>query len=242
MSACAALGLWVGSALRAAVGAPAGVSARRGAQAARGSLRRAISGLSLIRISGGLLAVMVALVVTSAAAGFELSTLRLAVDEATAKQVPVDGRSNLTGNAASLTYTPASDLREFITDEHWDGGPNDGARWELRSSFTDGYNVVSLAHYIFEPRLDDEAAVAEFVADKDREHSRTAGFRVSHKERVVDGRTGYVWTHEGRGGYWLYSAWFPQPVHSVRVECVAKRQTGRFKRLCAEAIRSLQFH
>jgi hypothetical protein len=102
--------------------------------------------------------------------------------------------------------------------------------------------VVSLAHYIFEPRLDDEATVAEFVADKDREHSRSAGFRVTHTERVVDGRRGYVWTHIGRAGYWLYSAWFPHPVHSVRVECVARRQTDRFKHLCAEAIASLEFH
>ena len=157
-------------------------------------------------------------------------------------RLPVDGRSNLTGNAASLTYTPGPDLQEFIKDEHWDAGPNDGARWELRSSFTKGYNVVSLAHYIFEPRLDDPAAVADFVADKDREHSRIAGSRVTHTERVVDGRKGYVWNHGNSRGYWHYAAWFPQPVHSVRVECIAKQRDDRFKRLCAEAIRSLKFH
>jgi hypothetical protein len=103
--------------------------------------------------------------------------------------------------------------------------------------------VVSLAHYIFDdPPLDDSAAVAEFVAGKDREHSKSAGERMTHKQRVIDGRKGYVWTHIGRGGYWLYSAWFPHPVHSIRVECVAKQQTDRFKRLCAEAIGSLEFH
>jgi len=30
--------------------------------------------------------------------------------------------------------------------------------------------------------------------------------------------------------------------YSVRVECIAKRQTGLFKRLCAEAMGSLRFH
>ena len=185
---------------------------------------------------------MLAVVVAAGVAGFELTSLRLGVDEATAKQVPVDGRSNLTGNTASLTYTPAPGLHEFVTDEHWDAGPNDGARWELRSPFAKGFNVVSLAHYIFEPRLDNPAAVREFLADKDREHTRGAGFRVTHTERVVDGRRGYVWNYGRPGRYWYYGVWFPQPVHSVRVECVARSQPRRFKRLCAEAVRSLKFH
>jgi hypothetical protein len=198
--------------------------------------------VGLIRISGVLLATMLALVVVTSAAGFELTSLRLAVDEATAKQVPVDGRSNLTGNAASLTYAPGPGLHEFVTDEDWGAGPNDGARWELRSSFTKNQNVVSLAHYIFEPRLDNPAAIAKFVADKDDEHSRMARHRVRHTKRVVDGRTGYVWTHGNRFGYRHYAVWFPHPVHSIRVECVAKQEVERFKRLCDEALESLEFH
>jgi hypothetical protein len=236
LSVLAAIGLWAGSALRRG----AAVSPRP--QAARGSLRYALSGLGLTRISGVLVAAVLALVVTASAAGFELSSLRLAVDGVTSKQLRVDGRSNLTGNAASLTYTRAPDLQEFITDEHWDGGPNDGAGWELRSSSSKEYNVVSLAHYIFEPRLDDQAAIAGFLADKDREHTEGAGFRVTHTDRVVDGRKGYVWTYGEPGRYWYYAAWFPQPVHSVRLECVARGQIDRFKRLCNEAIGSLKFH
>lgn len=159
-----------------------------------------------------------------------------------AAQLPVDGKSNLTGNAASLTYTPGPALHEFVTDEDWGAGPNDGARWELRSSFTKGENSIVLAHYIFDdPRLDDPASVAEFVADKDDEHSRFAGYRLSHTERLTDGRTGYVWTHGNRHGYWHYAVWFPQPVHSIRVECIAKNDVRRFKRLCHEALDSLEF-
>ena len=123
-----------------------------------------------------------------------------------------------------------------------DAGPNDGARWELRSSFTEGYNVVSLAHYVFEPHLDDEAAIADFLTDKDEEHTKGAGFRVTHRERVVDGRKGYVWTYGEPGTYWYYALWFPQPVHSVRLECVGRGEMRRFKRLCAEATKSLEFH
>jgi hypothetical protein len=241
LSALAAAGLWAGSALREATGgrdhAPAGAAASPGPRPVRGSLRYTIGGLSLIRLTGMLLAAMVALVATAAAAGFELSNLRLALDEATALQVPVDGRSNLTGGAASLTYAPGPDLHEFITDAHSD--TDDGARWELRSSFTKGYNVLSLAHYI---RIHDAGAVADFVARKDREHARLAGFPVTHTGIVVDGRKGYVWNHASRNGYWYYAAWFPQPVHSVRVECVARNQLGRFKRLCSEAVHSLKFH
>jgi hypothetical protein len=43
-------------------------------------------------------------------------------------------------------------------------------------------------------------------------------------------------------GFWYFAAWFPQRVHSVRVECIARRQSARFKRLCSEAMSSLRFH
>jgi hypothetical protein len=133
-------------------------------------------------------------------------------------------------------------LKELVTDEHWDGGPNDGARWELRSSFTKGYNVVSLAHYIFEPHLDNHAAIADFVAKKDHEHTEGAGFPVHHTERVIAGRRAYVWTYAEPPRYWYYGAWFPQPVHGVRLECVARNPISRFKGLCREAVGSLAFH
>jgi hypothetical protein len=246
LSAAATIGLWAGAALRRAAAGPVdppgeGV-ASPAPTPARGSLRYALGGLGLVRISGMMLAAVLAVVATAAAAGFELTSLRLAVDEVIGRQLPVDGRSNLTGNAASLTYTPGPDLREFVTDEDWGAGPNDGARWELRSSFHKGYNVVSLAHYVFQPPLDDAKAVAAFVADKDREHSRVAGYRVPHTERIVDGRKGYVWNHGDRRGYWIYAAWFPRPRHNVRVECVARGEVRRFKQLCAQAMRSLEFH
>jgi hypothetical protein len=64
---------------------------------------------------------------------------------------------------------------------------------------------------------------------------------VTHTERVVDGRRGYVWDHRLRNGFWYFTAWFPQPVHSVRVECIARRQADRFERLCAQAVASLEF-
>ena len=196
-------------------------------------------GRRLARIAAVLVTGLAGLVLAASATGFELSSLPLAVQEATAKKLPVDGHSNLTGGAASLAYTPSPGLRELRTDEHWDAAPDDGARWELRSHFTKGYNVVTLSHYVF--ALDDRAAVAAFVAGKDREQSRIAGFRVSHRERVVDGRTGYVWEYRSHRGYWQFAAWFPQPVHSVRVECIAKTEVARFERLCAEAMGSLRF-
>jgi hypothetical protein len=80
------------------------------------------------------------------------------------------------------------------------------------------------------------------VAGKDDEHARIAGTRVSHTTRVVDGRTGYVWTHESGGGYWHHVVWFPGPVHSIRLECMANKEVARFKRLCAEAVASLRLH
>lgn len=103
--------------------------------------------------------------------------------------------------------------------------------------------MVSLAHYIPEPRLDDPAAVRNFVARKDREHEQLAGSSsVDRTERVVDGRKGYLWKHSSDGGYWYFAAWFPHPVNTVRVECIAKKQKRRFWRLCGEAMKSLKFH
>ena len=49
-----------------------------------------------------------------------------------------------------------------------------------------------------------------------------------------------MWKHGSPSGYWYYSAWFPQAEHSVRVECIAGREAPRFKRLCAEAMDSLE--
>jgi hypothetical protein len=247
LSMVGAVGLLAGAALRSLcrrrAGGPEGPAPRPGRPAARGTLRGALSGIGLIRLTGMLLVGIVLLAMGASAFGFDARMVRLAVEEVTREQKPVDGRSNLTGNAASLRYTPGPDLKELITDEDWGEGPNDGARWELRSKFTKGYNVVSLAHYIFvDPRLDEAAAVADFVADKDREHERAAGDPVPHRERVVDGRKGYTWNHRARDGFWQYAAWFPHPVHSVRVECIAKSQEDRFRRLCAEAVSSLEFH
>ena len=240
LSSLAALGLWAGVALREGTETPAG-AAEPEPRPAPGSLRHALSGVRLIRITGVMLAVGVALVAIGGMVGIDRVTLRLAIDEAIAHQVPVDGRSNLTGGTASVTYTPGPDLHEFITDNAPEGHPTDGARWELRSSFTKGYNFVSLASYIEEPRLDNAAALTEFVERKDSEHSGLAGFPVSHTTLVVRGRRGYVWNHNSRNGYWYYAAWFPQPVNSVRIECIAKKQLTRFRRLCTEAIGSLKF-
>ena len=242
VSAVAVLGLWAGSALGRRASSSDQPPADPATRPAPGSLRHAISGQRLVRITGVMAGVVTALAVVSSAAGFPLSNLRLAIDELTVKQVPVDGRSNLTGNYASLRYTTGPDLREFITDGPAGAKPAGGQRWELRSRFTKGYNVVSLAHYVFEPALDDPKAIANFVAEKDREHSRLAGHDVTHTERVVDGRRGYVWSHGSWTGRSYYAAWFPQPVHTIRVECIATKQRERFRRLCAEAVGSLRFN
>jgi hypothetical protein len=227
----------------AALALLAGVGLRRLAHRSASAPAARGIGFRFIRISAVMVAAAVTLVVIAGAFGLESSTLRMAFDEVTKKQLPVDGRSNLTGNAASFRYTAGPDLHEFVTDEDWGEGPNDGARWELRSSFTDGYNVISLSHYVFaDPSLDGPAAVADFVAGKDDEHEKLAGHPVAHTERVVDGRRGYFWRHIGRRGYWHNVAWFPQPVHTVRVECIARDEVERFKRLCAEAMSSLEFH
>lgn len=248
LSVVAAKGLLLGSAVggrfRRSTAAPAAAAAPAATAAGRmavGSLRTTISGPSLIRLTGMMVAVTAVLIVLAGATGFEMINVRLAIEEATSTRLAVDGRSDLTGGAAALAYTPGPGLRELVTDEEWGAGPNDGARWELRSSFMRGHNVVSLAHYVFEPRLDNPKAVADFVAAKDAEHAALAGHRVKHTERTVDGRTGYVWTHGNHRGYWHYAVWFPHPVHTIRVECIAKRQEKQFKRLCFDALASLRF-
>ena len=236
LSALAAVGLAAGAALRGDSDSPAAEGPPRG------GLRAALSGLSLIRISTVLLAVMGVTVTAASAAGVEMTTLWRTVQDETALRLPADGRSNLSGGGASLRYTAASGLRELVTDEHLEAGPDDGARWELRTAPSAGFNAITLAHYIFDdPRLDDAAAVAEFVKGKDEEHAKLAGGRVGHTRRVVDGRTGYVWKHRTANGYWYFTAWFPQPVHTVRLECIARSREERFRRLCAEAMSSLAF-
>ena len=243
LSAVAAGGLWVGAKLRETTAGPATADVPVGPaqRPAPGSLRHALSAVRLIRITGGMLAVMAALVVTSAASGIELTSVRLAVDELIGKQLPVDGKSDLTGGAASIRYTPGPDLHEFITDKQLDADSDAGARWELRSSWTKGYNLISLATYRPDPPLNNTAAVKDFLARKDREHSQLAGRSVTHAELTVAGRKGYYWRHDSERGYDYFAAWFPQSVSSVRLECISKNQRKKFERLCGEAIRSLKF-
>jgi hypothetical protein len=119
--------------------------------------------------------------------------------------------------------------------------PNDGARWELRSSFTKGYNVLTLRHYIVEPRLDDEAAVTDFIAGKDRDHSGLAGFRVTHTERAsTDARA-----MSGTTAAATATGTTRRGSRSRSTACASNasqqdRRAGS-KCLCAEAIGSLEF-
>jgi hypothetical protein len=238
-----AVGLWAGSALAAMTYGRASAAAAPAAapRPVRGTLRYTLGGVGLVRLSAMMLGALLALVLATAAAGFELTSVRLAIDELTGKQLPVDGRSDLTGGAAYFRYTPDGDLREFNTDSQPDPESNHGSRWELRSKFTQGHNVVSLAYYRFDPPLRGRAAVADFLDRKDREHSALAGFAVTHTTHVFGGRKAYIWNHESDRGYWYYAAWFPRSHDRVRVECVARRQKAKFQRLCKEALDSLRF-
>ena len=230
--------LSIAQALRAhgveAADAEALADAERGWEAALERGRSRPSRRSLVRIAAVVLGVVVLALTAASAAGVDL--LRRA------EQLPADGRSNLGGGSASLRYTPAPGLRELVTDEDFDAGPHDGARWELRSAPSAGHNAMTLSHYVFDdPPLDGPAAVRAFVAGKDAEHAKLAGAPVSHTTRVVGGRTGYVWKHYTTNGTWYFTAWFPQPVHTVRLECIARSRQPQFERLCGEAVRSLAF-
>ena len=186
---------------------------------------------SVARIAVAVVAVLAVAVTAAYAAGLRGG-----------EELPADGRSNLNGGAASLTYSAEPGLREFITDQDFDAGPDDGARWELRAGRSPGRDALTLSHYIFDdPPLDSPAAVRAFVADKDAEHADLAGAPVAHTTREIGGRTAYVWEHFTRNGYWYFTAWFPQPVHTVRLECIARSEQPRFERLCAQAVRTLRF-
>lgn len=174
-------------------------------------------------------------------AGVDMRSAKVMVDQYTKHRLPTDGRSDLTGQGAAIAYPAADDLIELETDEHWGEGPHDGARWELRTTFTKGYNVISLANYVFVPTLDDKQAIERFVKSKDSRHRELAGKEVTHETVTVDGRTGHAWNHDGKDGYWYYAAWFPQPTGTVRLECIAKNQRARFEEMCAEALKSLRF-
>lgn len=247
MSGLAAAGLWVGAWLRKEPAQPvdplggAPVTPPPPQRPTPGSLRHALSGVRLIRITGGMLMVMGALLMASVASGIELTSLRYGVEELTLEGRPVDGRSNLTGGAASIRYKPDGDLREFITDSHADPDSYAGSRWELRSKWTQGYNLVSLATYRPNPPVETPEGLAYFLARKDREHSLLAGWSVTHAELTVDGRKGYYWHHDSDRGYRYYAAWFPQAGSTVRLECIYKNERKKFERLCGEALRSLKF-
>lgn len=225
VSLAGAAGLGAGAMLRRGTGAPP--------RAPREGLARTLSGAGLVGLSQLVLAAFGVLVAGAALAGYDPSAVgrELRVD---ARELAADGRSNLTGGAASIRYSPAPGIRELAADERWSSDPGDGARWELHQ----GSDVVSLSSYVFEPELDGEAAIGEFVAGKLAEHAKYAGGVVRPETLRAGGRTGYVWEYTDRGGVWHHVAWFPARVHSVRLECLARRPDPP---LCTQAARSLRF-
>lgn len=195
-------------------------------------------------VSIAVLCILLALVAIFAAVwviGGDAQAVRAMYDQYTKTSLPVDGKSNLTGGGASISYPAAGNLVELQTDEDWGEGPNDGARWELRSTWHEGFNVVSLANYVFVPALDDEASIDVWLAGKNADHENLAGKAVTYERIKVDGRTGYVWDHPGKNGYWHYAAWFPQPGGTIRLECISKQRHEQFRRICGTAVKSLRF-
>ena len=145
-----------------------------------------------------------------------------------------DGRSNLRGGGASITYTTAPGMYEY--GSAWTR--SDGTFWGVATPGGDGQ--VELERFTT-PSLGTPQAVTSFLAAKSGENADIAGFVVHPRAVTVNGYHGYMWDYiSDKEDSWSRNIWFPGAHASYRLHCSAYPDARvQTRKLCAEASKSL---
>lgn len=156
-------------------------------------------------------------------------------------RLPVDGKSNLTSNAASVEYPQGTAVSEFT-----EPGPA-GETWTAYTQIDNPSSEVELWDRT-DAKLTDEAAITQFVAEKTVSNSETAGRNVDPKIVKVDGKRGYLWEYQSSpnsdsNGAKVVSLWVPGTQRSIRVRCEMQlAELERAEAMCNSAIKTLKIN
>lgn len=152
-----------------------------------------------------------------------------------------DGRSNMPGGLATLSFTPLPGQRELVRSRSVDA-PHDGSEWfvSMPDSSETGSNYAVLAYYVFKPPLDTDAAMREARAAEQRNASNMAADPIVFKTIDVDGRRADEFRFTMPGGDRALRVWIFGPVHSFRFDCRVGAGQDRLWRQCDELLESLK--
>ena len=138
-----------------------------------------------------------------------------------------DGRSNLPGGLATMSFTPLPDQRELVRSRSVDA-PHDGSQWfvSMPDSSETRSNYAVLAYYVFKPPLDTDAAMREARAAEQRNASNMAADPIVFKTIEVDGRRADEFRFTMPGGDRALRVWIFGPVHVI---LQSTRTPGRWR-------------
>lgn len=157
------------------------------------------------------------------------------------REIPVDGKSNLPGDLALVTYKPAEHQFESVSEDEPTGYAQGGLNWSLSRWTPTGRSIIGLRQSTGEPRLTSEARIRRFIKIKADENNEIAGAVVPYREIAIGHRRAFLWTYHDRQNWWHLRAWFPGK-HSFRYSCRKMPDDPvDFETQCIETLRTIKF-
>jgi len=159
-------------------------------------------------------------------------------------ELTADGKSNLPGGGASLTYKPIQDDFEVSGDGNLGGGPHDGATWDVEHWNPDGNGrtMMEVKEYIFEPKPTTPARIKSYVRADERWNTKQVGHSVKTKRETLDGRTAYTWEFINSDNDWVHYTDAFALTHSYRLYCITPvDNSNNFRQRCRNALATIKF-
>lgn len=151
-----------------------------------------------------------------------------------------DGKSNLPGRYASLSYSVLSNESEWANRQNVDN-PYDGSVWGVSRATTDGASYMMLSHYTFVPPITTAAERETFADSVTDSLGAKPGTTPERSTITVDGRDGYEYRFVKATGSKAIVTYFLGDKHSYRFDCDAAEGDDEFYTTCERAQQTLSF-
>jgi hypothetical protein len=174
-------------------------------------------------------------------AAFPNGTATSGSGEAGDTPLPLDGRSNLPGGLASLTYTPAAKQFEELGSADTDFGATGGAKWTVSRWGPHGLSFFGVQKVQWSEPIETKAEIVAWLRKENAKYSGYAGRWVTYHRSKFNGHRAYIWQFQIAGGGWRYAAWILHKSEALDFICAAAPgdpQLGAFQGQCNEAMKS----
>lgn len=151
-----------------------------------------------------------------------------------------DGKSNLPGRYASLSYSVLSNESEWANRQNIES-PYDGSVWGVSRATADGASYIMLSHYTFVPPIKTAAERETFADSVVDSLGAKPGTTPERSTITVDGRNGYEYRFVKATGSKAIVTYFLGDKHSYRFDCDAAEDDSEFYSTCERAQQMLRF-